>query len=386
MAKFSAIFCFLLFGLISPLFAIDFISTNSYLIAKEDAVADEQWVYALNVDVAGEAQDDLFILAGEQIQLSGVAQQNVWAAGEGQIVVDGEIHRNARLTGRTIQLSGVVKGNVLAAADTIQLSPTVSVDGDVKLFGNSMVVEGDFAGDVSVVASRMITVSGNFAGNVRLVAPEIVLQRDTRIKGNLSYTTNKELILPAGIVAGKLDRVFPSKPPVFSKARIISHITWFFAAFMAGLLFVSFFPITTMLSTQIIRTAPWRCLWVGALFVLVVPMFGMMSLSSFVGIPLGLLLLGFWGASIYISRIVVGLAIGLFILQQKGEGRNRIAGLLFVGLFVLYFVMAIPGVAGSVQIAVVSMGTGALLLSCIQHRKNIVKISTVLDSQKIKEN
>ena len=357
--------------------AISFISTNIYAIAEEATVTDEQWVSAVTATTEGTFKKDLFIMAGGELLLNGTYEGNVWGANSAAAKMSGTCRRNVRLIGKTVRLDGSVNGNAMVLADTISITTNTVVAGSMKLFGNSIVLEGTTKGNVAITASRMITLSGIIEGNVEITAVppcDIILQRDTRIGGNLTYTASKELVPAEGLVAGELKRSLPQPAPAFSKPQLISRLMWFFAAFLAGVPFISLFPMTTAIASQLVRTSPWKCLWVGALCALALPMFGVMCISSIIGIPLGALLFGGWAFMVYTSRMIMGLVIGTMVLRSKSTSIGRVLLAMFTGLAIIYAAASIPAISLSVHITFISMGTGALLLGLFQKRRLIIQV------------
>ena len=353
--------------------AISFLATNTYDVAKGETVADEQWVYAVDAGINGLVKDDLFVLSGNHMDLGGTFERNVWGMG-GSVILAGKAKRNVRLMGKTVQIGGNVGGNAMVLGDTVKITPDAAIGGDMKLLGNNVILEGTTKGNVAITASRVATISGTVEGNLEIVAPEIILQRDTRIGGNLTYTTNKELVPAEGIVAGKLNRAIPQSSPAFSKVRMYSQAMWFFAALLVGVPFITLFPVTTAMASQLARTAPWKCLWVGALCAMALPIFGIMAVSSLVGVPLGALILGSWAILAYTSRIVMGLVIGTLVLRKNNTSIGGVLLSMATGLAIIHIATAIPAISWSVQIVVVSMGMGALLLGLFQKRRLMIQI------------
>jgi len=366
MSKFVKTPLFLLFALTLQAQAILFVATNNFEVAKGETVADEQWVYTVNAEVNGLVKDDLFLLSGNRMNLGGEFERNVWGMGN-NVMLAGDAKHNARLMGKTVQIGGNVAGNAMVLGDTVKITPEAAIGGDMKLIGNSVILEGATQGDVSITAGRVATVSGIITGNLSITAPEIILQRDTRIGGNLTYTTNKELVPAEGIVAGNISRIIP-------QFDIMAHLWKFLAALLVGVPFISFFPMTTAMSSQLVRTAPFKCLWVGALCALALPTFGIMAISSPIGVPLGALIFGSWGFMAYISRIVMGLVIGTLILRKNSTSISGVLLAMATGLAIIYSATAIPAISWSVQIVVVSMGMGALLLGLFQKRRLMIQI------------
>ena len=362
--------------------AMDFFATNTYTVAKGETVANEQWIYAVDVTVDGTAKSDLFLLAGNRLELGGEFEQSIWGLGGG-VTLTGTARQSVRLSGKTIQANGQVDGNFMALGDTIHITTNSIVKGDIKLLGNNIVLDGTTKGNVSITASRIATISGTIDGNLTIIAPEIILQNDTQIGGNLTYTSGKELVPAKGIVTGKLHRTTPPATPAFSIKHLVSRLMWFLAALMVGIPFITLFPMTTAMASQLVSASPWRCLWVGALCAMLLPILGTMSIFSFLGIPLGLLILGIWGFLVYTSRIIMGLVIGTLILRRKNISAGRILLSMTLGLAIIYLATAFPAIAWSVQTVVVSMGTGALLLGLFQKRRLIIQVPEKL--KKIEE-
>ncbi len=351
---------------------IQFISTNLVDIAKSETINDEQWIYTIDAEVNGIVKDDLFILSGNRINLGGTFERNIWGIGT-LVNLTGEVQHNVRLIGKTVQIGGHINGNILALADTLKITPKATIQGDMKLMGNNVILEGSTQGNVTITASRVVTISGIIDGDLNIIAPEIILQRNTRIGGDLTYTAGKELVPAEGLISGQLKRTLPPSSSAFSKDQLISQLMWFLAALLAGIPFITLFPITTAISSQLIRTMPWKCLWVGAVATLILPVFGILCISSIISIPLGALLLGGWGFMAYISRIIMGLVIGTLVLRSDNTSINRVLRAMAVGLAIIYTAFAIPAISWSMQILVISMGTGSLLIGLFQKRQLIIQ-------------
>jgi cytoskeletal protein CcmA (bactofilin family) len=365
---------FFIFALAVQAHAISFISTNSYLVAENEVVAEEQWVSALLAETEGTFKKDLFIVSGGELVLNGTYEGNIWGANSAEVKMGGDCKRNLRLIGKTVRIAGSVDGNLMAAGDTISITTNSVIQGSIQLLGNSIILEGTTQGDVSITASRIVTLGGNIKGNVSIIAPDIVFTRNTHISGDLVYTASKELVPAEGIVGGTLKRSIPQPKPAFSTAQLGARFMWFIAALIAGIPFISLFPMTTAISAQLIRTVPWKCLWVGALFSLALPIFGIMSISSVIGVPLGASLLGAWAFMVYISRIIMGLVIGTLILRSANTSIGHVLLAMVTGLAVIYTATSIPAISSAVHITVISMGSGALLLGLIQKRRLIIQM------------
>jgi len=361
-----------------PAQAIDFIATNVYRVAAGQTVANEQWIAAGAAEAEGTFKNDLFISSGGQLALDGSYEGNIWGASGGGATLGGRCGRNVRLAGKSVHIDGPVGGNVMAMAETIIATTNAVIGGHARLIGTSIIFEGDIQGDVSISAARVATLGGSIGGNAKVVAPDILFSRGTHIAGDFSYTANKELIPVEGVVAGKLERVVPQSPPLFSVNRLTSRAMWFLAAFMAGVPFIALFPMTTAMASQLVRKSPWKCLLVGFLASVALPIFGIMCASSIIGVPLGVLTLAWWGVMFYLSRIIMGLVLGTLILRTVGTSIGRVLLAMTLGLAIIYLATMVPSIGVPFHLAVVWMGMGALILALLQKRRLIIQMPSEL--------
>jgi len=334
--------------------AVERVSTNDYVVAAGQTIRKETWVAAQNATVAGRARDALFLLAGGNVDLSGRFDRDVWAFGD-LLTVTGRVDQTLRLMGRAVHVGGTVGGNLESAGDVLAIDPGTTVSGDVLLVGNAIVLEGCVRGDATIFASRTLTIAGRIAGNAHVVAPNIVFQDGAKIDGDFDYVSPDPLLSAGDRVGGKVRHLEPpAKRP---------SAGWLFSSLLVGLPFLSVFPFWSGRAIERLRTGPWRCLWVGSLLAILLPMLGMLCLPAPNGAPLGLLLLGGWLALAYLGRIVTALALGMLLIRRRPPGFFGILLALSVGLLALYLVGLAPVLALPVQIAAATYGMGALVLA-----------------------
>ncbi|MBN2164031.1 MAG: polymer-forming cytoskeletal protein [Pontiellaceae bacterium] len=354
--------------------AIDFISTNRYELAKEQSVDTEQWISAEVIQIDGTLRQDLFAGGIKDLVLNGICEQAVWAMAGNSMVITGDCHDNVRLLGTTIRIDGTIDGNLMAVANAISIGTNAVIAGDVHLNANQIILEGSVGGSVDLTATQTATLSGIITGNAKVHAHEIILSDNAaKIGGNLTYMSSRELIPGENVIGGTIKRSEPPSP--YSADRLYSHAIWFLAAFLTGMPFVSLFPMTTAMASILTRKSPLLCLLVGFVAFFLLPILGVIALSSGIGIPLGALMLASWGALVYISRIITGLLIGTLILRNGTTSAGRIILSMSAGLAVIYSVTFIPTAFSLLfQLVVIWIGTGALLLALHQKRRLIIQV------------
>ncbi len=354
--------------------ASEFLVTNEYRVAADQTVTDELWVMANTVQTEGSFGNDLFAASGGDVSLKGTYAGNLWSAAGTTLTLDGECRRNARLIGQTLHIDGKIDGNLIALGNTVIIGPDATIGGNVRLIGSSVVMEGTIKGKAVINSARAVTLDGTIGGDVQVVATEIILPPTARIGGSLSYTSSQELIPADRVVGGKLHRITPRPPPLLSVDRVKTHAMWFFAAFLAGVPFITTFPMTTAMASLLARKAPMKCLAVGFVASFLLPVFGLMCVSSIIGLPLGSLILASWGILVYVSRIIMGLMIGTMILKTGTTSIGRVLLAMASGLALIYMATLIPSIGLPVQLAIVWLGMGSLLLALQQKRRLIIQV------------
>jgi cytoskeletal protein CcmA (bactofilin family) len=368
------LFSGLLVALAIPAQAINMLATNTYSVATDQTVPEEQWVLATQASTEGLFSNDLFIATADQLQLGGTYQGNVWGASPLDVTMEGHGKKNVRLIAKTIRLNGSIDGNLMALAETIIIGTNALIKGDVRLLGSSIVQEGRIGGNAVISSGRLVTLDGTIAGNLEITAPDILFAPGARIAGNLTYTAGKELVPAEGVVAGQLNRRQVQPEPVFSKARLHSHAMWYLAAILAGIPFIALFPMTTAMASQLARQSTWKCMLIGFIASGALPFLGIMCLSSIIGLPLGTLVLAAWGTLLYLGRIIMALLVGTLVLHATGTSASRVLLAMAIGLAIIYTATFIPAIGLPVQMTVVWIGMGSLILALLEKRRLIIQV------------
>lgn len=350
-----------------------FVKTNDYAVAKDQTISNEAWIVANSLEAGGTFQNDLFASSTTTLKIPGTCEGNVWGMAGTEAVIEGTCQRNVRLVAQTVLVNGTVKGNLAAMANTISISTNTTIKGDVLLFGNQVIVEGNLEGALDINSKRTVTISGTIKGDVQVTAPEIILSDDAHLQGNLTYTTAKELVPAEHVVEGKMHHNVPASP--YSAARLQRHGIFYLSALLTGVAFISMFPMTTAMASLLARKSPLKCMAVGLLAVVILFVFALVAIDSLIGLPLGLVILASWGILIYTSRIIIGLMIGTLVLKTGNSSAGRVLLSMATGLAIIYFLTFISsGIGHMVQLIVACTGVGAQLLALLQKRRLIIQV------------
>ena len=351
MKRIPAIFVLLgLLPAVAPAYQLRVGETTNALVLPAGAQIEEEALWAANsVDIQGATVRDLWLLATAAVRF------------------DGETGGDLRTFSASATIGGTVQGNLFAYANGLQLTTNSAVRGEVALFGADLICEGGVEGNARLFA-KSATLGGRWGGDVRIFADEIRIAPGTRIAGDLVYTSSKPLVYDSSVAVGgtvKQRNVLPPEAPL--RARLARHGYLFLAALLVGMPFVGFFPMVAGGAVRKLRVAPWRTLLAGLATLLFGPFLIAFAFVTIVGIPLALMLAALYGALAYLSHVVIALWLGHALVRASGpQTFARVLSALAVGLFILYFAAAIPGLASSLAFPVVVLGSGALVLAFLQ--------------------
>jgi len=366
-------------GLVSLALGVEFIQTNQYTLATNETLPAELWLSAGRIMLAGQAQDDLFLLGASDtmksdgtngvVTLEGECRNDVWALGN-IVELSGQVRDHARFLARTVTVSGSIARGALLMGSAVHLTRSSRLDGDAWLMGENLVAEGTVQGQLTLMGQN-VTLAGTFATNVHVMAQDIVVLPGTRIEGNLVYRSAKELILDKDIKLG--GQLIREPMPVSTSGGLLSPLQsvvvqlWLFAAaLVVGAIFFWLFPQVGQQAVAHLATSFWKCLLIGFFVLALSPMVCLLAAISLVGLPFSLLVITALGMLMYLSKLVVAVYIGR--LGLLGRLPVRFVWSFFLGLLLLY-IGASAGVVGIiVWFVIVCAGTGSLVFTLCGHK------------------
>ena len=347
-------------------------NVDPYVLDKEASLGEETWIFSNKVSFEGETKEDLFI-AANAVLLDGTMRNDVWVAAN-SIYCSAKILDHARfMASRTLSFEGHVGSSLTAFADTISIGKNATVQGTAALAGQNVIVEGQVKGKLSIMAYHA-TLSGKFMGDVRIVAEDIIVMPGTEIKGNLTYTSSRDLFLDEKVLlTGQLVKkniqtapLASAKPSVNQAFALQSFL--FLSALIVGLPFAGMFPQFTGRTVRLIRQSSWKCGIAGIVAFCLIPMIGLFAVATLIGLSLGLILLTAYFTCLYLCKIFMALALGGFLLRRRGPQSFRtVFSAMSIGLVLLYMLYALP-VAGSViWLFATLVGLGGMVLALFGH-------------------
>jgi cytoskeletal protein CcmA (bactofilin family) len=355
-----------------------FEANDSYVLSADSTVDDDLYVVGGTTQVGGTVNGDL-IAAGQNISVTGDIRDDGIVAG-GQINLGGSVGQSIRAAGGFITITSQVGKDILVAGGVVNVNPAGEVSGKTLVTGGQIALNGKFGGDVNASGGQ-VTLKGEYMGNVKVESEDITIGPNTRISGDLIYTSaNKAKIDETAQIAGKVEQKVPETAKAVkagkagaaavTAASIASIILWgfirkvvmFAMAFVVSLIFVFGFPKYTKKAMEIFVKSPWKSLGVGFLTMIVIPIGAIILMCTVVGLPIGLIAMAVYPFMLFVTKIIVGISIGDLILNSRRSKPLHPLLSVLVGLAILYVLWLIPVFSVLLTILVWSFGLGALVL------------------------
>lgn len=360
-----------------PVSAFDGREGNQVVIGADEVINDDLYVGANEFTLDGTVNGDV-IVGGSTITINGTVNGDLWAAGQ-VVIINGEVTDDARIAGAGLQLGdeAQVGGDLLAAGASLETKAGSTVGNDLLVGAGQALLAGDVERDV-LAGTGALELRGNTGGDVKAyvdqteetasgpspniymqqsipltmpsVPPGLTVSDSARIGGNLEYSSTYDLTFPAGAVDGQITRVVPeisqgqgqvrAAPTPLEKTGkwALDLVRTLVTLLFFGLLLGWLAPVFLNILSGKIQTQTWPSLGWGAiawaafffalLLVIIVMIaggiiFGVLTLGGISGtiVWLGILsmfalIVMFVLATAYLSKIVVGTALGKWILSK----------------------------------------------------------------------
>ena len=359
----------------TPAYAFDGREGDIVTIGADEVIEDDLYVGADTFVLDGTVKGDV-IVGGRNITINGTVEGDLWAAGQ-VVIVNGVVLDDARIAGAGLQLGddAQVDGDLLAAGASLETKPGSVVENDLVVGAGQALLAGDVGRNV-LAGSGALELRGDFGGDVKAyvdqtketasgpspniymqqnipltlpsVAPGLTVANSAHIAGNLEYSSTYNLTFPNGTIGGEVTRVEPE----ITKGRVYVPPTplqrtgkWILESLrntvtllLFGLLLGWLTPIFLKATSGKIQSQTWPSLGWGAIawasfffallliFIVMITggiIFGALTLGGISGtiIVLGILslfglIVAFVLATAYVTKIVVGTALGKWIFSR----------------------------------------------------------------------
>ncbi|MEM9495129.1 MAG: polymer-forming cytoskeletal protein [Pseudomonadota bacterium] len=329
------------------------------------------------------------VRSGAAVDIDG-ARGGVIAAG-GKVSVTGDVKRGFALmpaviaAGGSVSVDATINGDVMLAGGDVVFAGAAE---DVRLTGGALTIAGAAAGDMSAaggsvevsafadiagdlsIAAETIDFDGSVAGDAILSGTKISIGENARIAGDLIYGgAAAPEIKPGAAIAGEVKssgEAAPVQPQEGSEARrrfgverAYGALFWFVAFGASGALMGVLFPGWMARAAVHGRDGPFGSMAIGLGLLVLTPIVAALSMAIVLGLPFGVLLLGAYGALLFVSFIGAGLGLGHLLFDRSGDASAKLS-LFAAGLAIVLIASAAPVVGWLAVVLSAAFGMGVL--------------------------
>jgi hypothetical protein len=340
----------LVFGLVTTTSAAVFQSGETVSVTNpqsEDLFVSGEAV-SITVPITGEV-----FVAGNTVTVSAPVERSL-AVGGRSVTISGGVGYNTYAAGESVTLRGEFGNDVYAAGNTVTVEEGTVINGDLRIVGQNVIVNGTVGGDVFAggqTVTSTATIGGNFRGG-----SENLTFAGGAIGGNLTYESDRDasgldkVVITGSVERKSLEKTDPSQPWTSGT----SAAAWLMAVLSSlalGALAIVLLPHKLVrIETKLTET--WQnSLGYGVASFFLTPIVAIILCMTVIGIPLGLLLFLAYAALIILAMILLPIYVGRWLMRQaKTDPQWWIA--LVVGVLVLKVVELVPFVNVLVLFAV----------------------------------
>lgn len=341
-----------------------------------------------NLD-AGQTVDGTVVFSGDVIKIDGTVEGTAFAFGQ-DVTVNGTINGDLVVAAQNIEINGTVNGNIYSAGQYLTLGTKTNWDvfiagQDIKITGDSVIGRDLFAAGAKIshegTVQRRLSAGASEISVSGLVGQDAVLDADTigildgsNIKGTLYYTSpNKADIASGSVIEGNTEWEYREAQQVQqpTSAEVWRSILLGIASALLVWLIVRLWrPEFWNRNSKVIIEKPLKALGMGALALLVIPIIAVLLMITVIGIPIGIILGFAYGVAIYLSKIVVASAFGLWMGKRyKWATIHKGVWPVLIALIVLAVLTHLPYVDVVTGLLVTLAGLGAFVATNIRSEK-----------------
>jgi hypothetical protein len=303
------------------------------------------FVVGQNNTISNPIVGDLMV-AGGQNKISTTVNGDTYIAG-GQIDVGGNITGNLIVAGGTVTISGNINKNLIVAGGQVMLDNLSTVNGYVLVAGGKVDLQGKVLGSVKIGASNLsMGEAATIGGNLEADVAQSNISSNAKISGTKTVNIHETKRSETQVTQKK-------------NMNVVSGIYGFLSKLVVLLVLVKLFSRTARFKNLQLDSF-WSELGWGLIILIVAPFLSLILMITVVGIPLSLLMIALYLVLLYLSSIVVSIAIGKMITDKKILKIDNVYLQGIVGLLLLTLIKLIPFIGGLVSMVVVILGLGIL--------------------------
>jgi cytoskeletal protein CcmA (bactofilin family) len=333
-------------------------------VAQEETINGDIFLFGERVRIDGTVKGDVFLF-GHDATVSGHVEGDVIGFAQ-QLQVNGQVDGNIRAFTNTLTIRGNVGKNVLTFDERVDFEPAAKVGGSMTIFVENLSLDGSLGRDLLIFAKHL-SISGKVRGGIRMKGNALTINAGAEVDGPIRYEGDNpaEVSSQAKLASPVEFHKLEHKPRYVQGHYYVWRVIWTAAFILFGMVLVLLMP---KFAEGTVRAAELYAapIGLGVLVLFGVPIAAIIACITVVGIPLGVLTLGFWLLMLCCAELVVGTVVGGWILGLSRDTWGLIGRMAvgFVVVRIIYtFMEQVPVLGLLGALGILTWGTGAISLA-----------------------
>ncbi len=350
--------------LAAPVPALAFVPRGGQTVVFSESLQDDLYIAGGTVDVTGTVDGDI-VAAGGTVTLGGPATGGVLAAG-GTVRITSTVGRSLRAAAGDLTIGGRIGADAVLAGGSVRIDQAGQVGRDLVAAGGSVHMSGSIARNAFLSGGDVI-IGGTIQGNVEVQADHVTLLPSARIGGKLRYSADRPVEIQSGAqVTGGIERTpRPTaprryyRPFAFRFAGRVMEALWLLAL---GFVALAVAPRGVPRVVEGVRRRFGMSLLTGFILLVVVPVAALLVAFTVVGIPLSIVAVLLYLATLYPGQIFPAMWLGEWVMRRLGRSGTPPSPYLAmtVGVILFAIVLAVPFIGWLLRLVALLAGFGAL--------------------------
>ncbi len=353
---------FLFFPLITKAYVVK--SDDFIYVAKDEVVEGNLYFGSKSITIEGEVLGDVIGIS-PNVQVNGHVTGDLITISQ-NIQINGQIDGNVRALATLTSISGNVNKNLNFAGESLILDNNSTIGQDVLMAVSNAELKGKIKGNAHGMSANLL-ILGSVDKDVDVLLDKakrknyvntLKVGEQAEIGGKLTYRAGKEAIIETENIKGEIlkkEPDFSNKPKFDFSSLIYSLLSLFVLSIILRALFKE--QLKKVKRTIIEKNI--KLSGYGALFLFATPIVVLFLMISIIGLPIAIITLIIWGLILYLSKIVIAMALGDYIFRKLKKQKIHAYIRVLIGLIIVCVAVRIPyiGWIFSLLIAVLGMGT-----------------------------
>lgn len=275
-------------------------SAEEDIYADADSKVDSERSVAHSFFLAGndvlskDYVDGIHFLAGNLVEFTGSAEYGAFA-------------------GNSLKVNGDIDKDLFIAGNSIEIGEDTLIGRDLYAAATTVLIKANLSGNAFVGGQRVVLENVTLAGDLNLSADEIVIKGKVSVAGTLKYNDNARITGLENLTADQTETYVGSstKVDVSFATSLTTKLIFLLGRLLVAIILIAIASkFSKRLLDEFTLKNSWKDLALGLGLLLALPLAIIFVAITVIGLPLGLVGLGFYIFFAYLSTSVTGLVLG----------------------------------------------------------------------------